>query len=355
MACAVIRYLVPPRGTGFAGVVAALGHRFPLPFGVALFFLFSAMVRYWGSWLLAGRSASVVFPRLAAAERDGERLARRAVDAEPALLERRRRDGLTTLVIGIGAALAALFIHAHVVEPYRVLGPSMLPTLEADDRIASNKLAYGIGYAPGPHRGDIVVFRSSAVALGPAGVDAPDVLVKRVVGLSGDQIEMRGGQPIINGWPVPSCDAGDYLYLAPGPDGGPVHGRLRVEFLDDRTYLTVLSPTPAFQGPYVVLPGQVFVLGDNRGNSVDSRAWNEGHGGGVPVGAVEGRAQWFLVGTHRSGDADLRRFAEPIDRLQIHLRLEAIETTAIQEGITQCLRHPPRDTRPPPPNAAPAR
>jgi hypothetical protein len=91
------------------------------------------------------------------------------------------------------------------------------------------------------------------------------------------------------------------------------------------------------------------VLGDNRRNSVDSRAYNKGSGGGVPMDAIQARIQWFLLGTHRGGDLDFGRLLRPVDRLQVHLRLEGLETQAIEEAIARCLRSRPSDTRPPPP------
>jgi signal peptidase I len=244
-------------------------------------------------------------------------------------------------------------LRARVVEPYQVLSTSMLPTLEQDDHVAGNKLAYAL---PGrqPARGDVIVFPAAAVALGSAAPGVPEILVKRVVGLPGDRIAMRGPTPIINGWRVPSCDAGEYMYLltdASGSSFQSVHGRLQVEFLDDRAYLVVYSATARSSEEYLVQPGEVFVLGDNRGNSLDSRAYNEGRGGGVPSGSIQARVQWFLVGSHRSGDADFGRLFAPLDRLQARFRLEGFATDSLESRIESCLSNRPADTRPPPPGA----
>jgi signal peptidase I len=331
LAVLVLRYLVPPMGSGVRGDVAVLGHRYTLPFGVALFLLFSALARYW-----LRRLSSPGVEETPATE---------AV-ATPARASRRWREALGVVATLAGAACVALALRAWVVQPYRVLGASMLPTLEPDDLVAGTKTRYGRGGGTLPRRGDVVVFRASAVAMDRTATDVPEVLVKRVVGLPGDRVAMRGGAPVINGWPVPTCDAGEYLYLV--HDGRSLHGRLRVEFLDDRAYLTVHAVAASFTEAYTVKPGEVFVLGDDRGNSVDSRAYDRGRGGGVPVDAIEARARWFLAGTHRSGETDLGRIFRPVDTLQTRLRLEGLETRRLEEGIARCLAGRPTETHPPP-------
>jgi signal peptidase I len=398
LAALCLRFLVPAGGTGPADAVAWLGNRFAVPLGVALFFAWSAMARYWRFWLPGGRYASELPAHLVPGERDGLRLAEWATDfrlyelaASPAVQKRvqagarfpvdaaledlhraleagdgeRARGAAAALRSHLGAALAAhrnraivttlagvavagacaFALRAWVAQPYRVVSSSMLPTFEPADLVLASKR--GAGGAPRDRgRGDVIAFHSSAVAL-PVGLEAPEILVKRVIGLPGDVIGMKGGQPIINGWPVPFCDAGEYVYLQAEALGGPVHGRLRVEFLDDRTYLTVHSMGAGFASTYEVKDGEVFVLGDNRGNSADSRAWNGGHGGGVPLAAIEGRAEWFLLGSHRSGDVDFGRFGRPIDRLDRGVHLESVNAQKVDDGIARCLAQRPSDTTPP--------
>jgi hypothetical protein len=102
-----------------------------------------------------------------------------------------------------------------------------------------------------------------------------------------------------------------------------------------------------FQGTYRVRPGEVFVLGDDRGTSLDSRAYDGGRGGGVPLEAIRARADWFLVGTHRTGDPDWARLLRPLDALQTRLRLEGVGTRDLDVGIARCLAQRPVDAHPP--------
>jgi signal peptidase I len=403
LAGVVLRYLVPLQGDGFRGLVAWLGHQFGLYLGVALFFLFAALARYWRYRLPGGRYASTLPVGLVARERDADRLRRWASDvalferlrAGPARLRAQRTlageelgaldtalgEFRAAIVAGdakaaaearraleaVGASvlawsqrrrafeaaltialpLLALFgLRTWVVRPYQVTSASMLPTLDPEDRIAGNELAYTLGSRP--KRGDVVVFQTSAVALSSV-VGLPLVLTKRVVGLPGDAITMNGSAPVINGWEVPGCEAGDYLALPANETGKALQAPLFVEFLGDRAYLTLRGPATTFRGPYVVKAGEVFVLGDNRGNSMDSRAYNRGTGGGVPLEAIDARAQWFLAGTHRSGETDFGRFLHPIDDGAASLRLAGLDGGPLEAAVARCLRSRPERTVPPPP------
>ncbi|MGD1993275.1 MAG: signal peptidase I [Anaerolineae bacterium] len=144
----------------------------------------------------------------------------------------------------VPAVLIALFINVFVAQAMVVHGPSMEPNLFYDERVVVEKVTYRL---QGPHRGDVVV------------IDVPgqaEPLIKRVVGLPGDRIAIRGGRVFID----------DVSLDEPWTDrvGGLDYPEMRV---------------PA---------GQVFVLGDNRAHSNDSRSF-----GPVSIDRIVGRA-WVI-------------------------------------------------------------
>jgi signal peptidase I len=126
-------------------------------------------------------------------------------------------------------------VKPFVVEPFYIPSPSMVPTLEIGDRVLVNKFVYRFS---DPQRGDIIVFRSVA----EGGVD----LIKRVVGLPGDKVELRHGQVFLNG----RRQNEPYVVNKPCVSG---------------------RPKTCSYGPVTVPEGHYFVMGDNRANSEDSR------------------------------------------------------------------------------------
>ncbi len=141
-------------------------------------------------------------------------------------------------------ALVFGFVRPFVVEAFYIPTESMVPTLEVGDRVFVNKFVYRFA---GPERGDVVVFKGVE--------DGEEELIKRVVGVPGDEVMVRNGVLFVN----------DQRW-----EESYVNGELR---------------DGSFFGPMTVPEGKVFVMGDNRGNSRDSRFF-----GPVSMENIEGKA-----------------------------------------------------------------
>lgn len=200
----------------------------------------------------------------------------------PRSLAARFWEQFGTLLIAVAVALG---IRACVIEPYRIPSESMLPTLLIGDHLFVNKFVYGIKVPftdlrlPGlrePRRGDVVVFEVARDRFGgiyPRDLrrDLPgDRFVKRLVGLPGDTIEVRGQELWINGARVPAEFGAETVR----DDTGRLL-RLGSETLDGRGHAILDDPTqPGPQrAPLVLEPGRYFFMGDNRDHSNDSRLW----------------------------------------------------------------------------------
>ncbi len=166
-----------------------------------------------------------------------------------------RRNAIEWAVVLVAATLLALVLRAVLLQAFYIPSPSMEDTLLIRDRVLVNKLSYRLHDI---NRGDIVVFRRTAAELELAGPDEPKDVIKRVIALPGETIEIRDNQVLIN-------------------------GRLLVE-----PYLNESTAMPDF-GPEVVPEDQIFVMGDNRNLSSDSR----GELGTIETDRVVGRA-FFL-------------------------------------------------------------
>jgi signal peptidase I len=161
------------------------------------------------------------------------------------------------VVIIVAALTVAIVVKTFLIQAFYIPSGSMEPTLKPGDRVLVNKLSYKLHDV---HRGDIVVFKRP-----PNEADDPTIkdLIKRVIGLPGDRIEGRDGFVYINGQPLKEP------YLPAG---------------------TLTTSLPLQSVP----PGQYFVMGDNRGNSKDSRFI-----GTIPKHLIVGRAfvrVWPLSG-----------------------------------------------------------
>lgn len=273
------------------------------------------------------------------------------------------REYTESILIAVGVAL---LLRAFVVEAFKIPSGSMLPTLQIQDHIFVNKFTYGpnIPFTEKrlfprlpPQRGDVIVFEYP-----DPNPNAPSQdFIKRVIALPGDTLEVEAGHPIINGWKVPRCRVGDYRFHE-GDPGYEKQGGLYVEFLGDYSYLTLfedehLDQSEGFssrrgmlQGPYRVAEGEVWVLGDNRNNSSDSRAWRQGRGAGVPFENIKGRALFVWLSFNNRGEDFL---GVTWDRLFVDVmgkpRLPREADPALTEGIARCLRERPAETLPPPP------
>ncbi|MBW2648977.1 MAG: signal peptidase I [Deltaproteobacteria bacterium] len=150
------------------------------------------------------------------------------------------------------AILIALFIRTFVVQAFKIPSGSMKPTLQIGDHLLVNKFSYGIKIPfvretlvpiGNPQRGDIVVF------IYP--MDRTKDFIKRVVGIAGDTIEIKDKEIYLNG--------------SPYDDG---HG----VYTDSILFPASIQPRDNF-GPITVPAEHIFVMGDNRDQSYDSRFW----------------------------------------------------------------------------------
>jgi signal peptidase I len=201
-------------------------------------------------------------------------------------------------------------------QPFIVPSGSMEPTLMIGDEIAAAKYAYGYSRYSTPfgvipingrifdrpaERGDIVVFALPR--------DPKQIFVKRVIGLPGDKVQMKGGLLFINGMEVPRHLIGS-LKLA----GSSVHAMRFTETLPNGRMhdIITLGGSPLDDTPIFTVPSNnYFVMGDNRDNSLDSRvAPEEGGVGFVPAENLIGRVDLVLlsISPHASW---LEAFADP--------------------------------------------
>lgn len=165
------------------------------------------------------------------------------------------------------AAVLAFGIRTFVAEARYIPSSSMENTLEINDRLLIEKISYHFRQ---PERGDIVVFSPTDKLIKQ---NFKDAFIKRVIGLPGETIEVKGGRVYVNNQP------------------------LRENYIKDK-------PTYNY-GPVTVTEGEYLVLGDNRNNSYDSHYW-----GFVPKENIIGRAAVRFWPMNRIGDIEVPAYTE---------------------------------------------
>ena len=242
--------------------------------------------------------------------------------------EKSERGGLIRFILAV--ALVAWLFRSLIFTPFTIPSGSMLPNLMMGDYVLASKWPYGYSrfsfpfdfppiegriLADIPERGDVVVFRH------PGGENMD--VVKRVIGLPGDTVEVRDGELTLNGKPIPRtrvqpfampvsanspCRTIDRPQIRRTADGEEqcLYPAFR-ETLPGGISYTVLDQVQSGPGDYLpptrVPAGQLFVMGDNRDDSLDSRFDPLGGGlGFVPFDRLIGRGERILWSSDGSAD-----------------------------------------------------
>ena len=233
----------------------------------------------------------------------------------------KKEDSFPVFVLKL--AIAVVLFRSFVFAPFYIPSESMLPRLLNGDYLLLAKWPYGFSHrslpfgvpllpearvlASDPERGDVVVFKAPA--------HFEEDWIKRVIGLPGDTVQMKNGQVWLNNVAVPKVRIADFevtvspntrcyssQFMAKRADGADVcrYPRFTETLPGGRSY-QVLDLRPILKDdtdPIVVPEGQVFLMGDNRDNSEDSRfSTAEGGIGLVPIDNVLGRATVMMWST----------------------------------------------------------
>lgn len=245
---------------------------------------------------------------------------------KPSKKEAKKDEGFFSFLLWL--VLGVVVLRSFIISPFNIPSESMLPRLLNGDYLFASKWSYGYSkyslpfslplipgrvFASQPERGDVVIFKA------PPGNDVD--YIKRVIGLPGDEVQVKAGQVFLNGKAVPRAKQPDFVLpvtantrcYAPefeGEDaaGGPVcnYPQFRETLPNGKSYNVLdLGQTPQDDtGVYIVPEGHMFLMGDNRDNSLDSRfPAIEGQGIGiVPQDNLVGKAAVMMFST--DGDAE---------------------------------------------------
>ena len=203
-----------------------------------------------------------------------------------------------TVKIVVQALVLALVVRTLLFQPFNIPSGSMKDTLLIGDYLFVSKYAYGYSrfslpfgphlfngriWSSPPSRGDIVVFKLPR--------DDSTDYIKRVIGLPGDKIQVKGGVLYINGTEVPRVQEGTYS----DPDDSVVYKKFRETLPNGVTYITLDRDANGLEDNtqvFEVPPDSYFMMGDNRDNSTDSRVPPSSGGVGyVPFENLVGRAE----------------------------------------------------------------
>ncbi len=155
-------------------------------------------------------------------------------------------DFLETIVVALSIFVV---IYLFLMQPHEIKGDSMKPNFQDKEYILTDKISYRLH---APIRGDVVIFKAPV---------NPDVdYIKRVIGIPGDKVKVQNGTPFVNG------------------------EKLKEDYLVDQTFL--FPGSFMAEGVEIIVPeGKIFVMGDNRSHSSDSRQF-----GPININSVVGRA-----------------------------------------------------------------